>query len=51
MGEYAANLFTPAWRAFRAAACRLAATPFALLGVWAFRQFAALELAAGRVEA
>jgi hypothetical protein len=50
MGEYATNLLLPAWRAFRAAACRLASVPFTLLGVWAFRCAVAVELA-GRVEA
>jgi hypothetical protein len=51
MEKYTSDLLRPAWRAFKSAACRLASVPFALLGVWAFRQFAALELAAGRVEA
>ena len=50
MASYANNLLRPAASVFLAAALRLLACPFAVLGVWAFRVFTDLELAAGRAE-
>lgn len=50
MASYANNLLRPAASVFLAAGLRLLACPFAVLGVWAFRVFTDLELAAGRAE-
>ena len=48
MGRYARTLVRPAASVFLAAGLRLLACPFAVLGVWAFRQYAELMLAADR---